>query len=75
MALTVPLCWMSVVYMYVVRGVIKGWNTSVENVTRGGKSGYESGKEIWKRSIAFAYGPRKDVGGQLEDEQIGGTLK
>ncbi len=53
-ALTVPLSWMSVVYMYVVKGVISGWNMSVEKVTRGGRSGYESGKEIWKRRMAVA---------------------
>ena len=44
-------------YIYVVRGVIKGWNMSVEKVTRGGREGYVGGKEMWKRRIAGAYGP------------------
>jgi hypothetical protein len=48
---------MSVVYMYVVRGVIKGWNMSVEKVTSGGREGYVGGKDIWNRSIEGAYGP------------------
>jgi hypothetical protein len=43
---------MSVVYIYVVNGVINGWNISVENVTRGGRAGYAGGKEIRKRSMA-----------------------
>ena len=43
--------------MYVVSGVMSGWNMSVENVTSGGRLGYESGKEIWKRKTAVAYGP------------------
>ena len=51
---TVPESWMSVVYMYVVRGVINGWNMSVEKVTSGGSAGYVGGKEIWKRKIAGA---------------------
>lgn len=51
---TVPESWISVVYIYVVNGVIKGWNISVEKVTSGGREGYEGGKEIWKRSIEGA---------------------
>jgi hypothetical protein len=45
------------VYMYVVRGVTRGWKMSVLKVTRGGRSGYVGGKEIWKRRIDGAYGP------------------
>lgn len=45
-ALTVPPSCISVVYMYVERGVIKGWKMSVENVTSGGSAGYVSGKEM-----------------------------
>jgi hypothetical protein len=36
---------MSVVYVYVVNGVMRGWNMSVEKVTRGGSAGYASGKD------------------------------
>jgi len=53
---------MSVVYVYVVNGVMSGWNISVENVTSGGRLGDVSGKEIWNRRIAVAYGPEgKDI--------------
>jgi hypothetical protein len=45
---------MSVVYMYVVRGVMSGWNMSVVKVKRGGSLGYESGKAIWNLRIAGA---------------------
>lgn len=45
-ALTVPPSCMSVVYMYVERGVINGWNMSVEKVTSGGSAGKVSGKEM-----------------------------
>lgn len=38
-ALTVPPSCISVVYMYVVRGVMSGWKMSVEKVTRGGRAG------------------------------------
>ncbi len=44
----------SVVYIYVVRGVIRGWKMSVENVTRGGRVGYDGGKEIWNLIIEGA---------------------
>jgi FKBP-type peptidyl-prolyl cis-trans isomerase len=37
---------MSVVYMKVVNGVIKGWKISVEKMTRGGRMGYAGGNEI-----------------------------
>jgi hypothetical protein len=40
--------------MYVVRGVMRGWKMSVLKVTRGGREGYVSGKEMWKRRIAGA---------------------
>lgn len=33
---------------------MRGWNMSVENVTRGGREGKVSGKEIWKRRMAVA---------------------
>jgi hypothetical protein len=46
---TVPEVLLSVVYIYVVRGVIRGWKMSVEKVTSGGRDGYVGGKEIWKR--------------------------
>jgi len=36
---------------------MSGWNMSVEKVTSGGRDGKVSGKEIWKRSTAVAYGP------------------
>lgn len=45
-ALTVPPSCMSVVYIYVVSGAMRGWNMSVENVTRGGSAGYVSEKEM-----------------------------
>jgi hypothetical protein len=54
---TVPESWISVVYMYVLKGVTSGWKISVLKVTRGGREGYVWGKEIWKRRIAGAYGP------------------
>lgn len=38
---------------------MSGWKMSVANVTSGGRLGYESGKEIWKRRTAGAYGPGK----------------
>jgi hypothetical protein len=43
--------------MYVVNGVTRGWNISVERVMRGGYEGYVGGNEIWKRRIEGAYGP------------------
>lgn len=46
--------------MYVVKGVIKGWNMSVENRTSGGSFGYVSGNDIWNRKTAGAYGPRSN---------------
>lgn len=40
--------------MYVVSGVMRGWNISVEKVTSGGKEGKVSGKDIWNRRMAVA---------------------
>lgn len=36
---------------------MSGWNMSVEKRIRGGSFGYVSGKEIWNRRTAAAYGP------------------
>jgi hypothetical protein len=38
--------------MYVVSGEMSGWKISVAKVTSGGRAGYMSGNETWKRRMA-----------------------
>jgi len=51
-ALTVPEPWISVVYVRVDRGVMRGWNMSVSKITNGGSEGYSGGNDIRKRRMA-----------------------
>jgi len=45
----------------------------VLKVTSGGSEGYEGGKEIWKRRIAGAYGPRLSLHLSLQSwNRVGG---